>query len=124
MNNHNQAFWEMLEELISQNTIVVDRPKGSTHPRFADTVYPLDYGYLSGTKTSDGEGLDVWLGSDSSLGLVGVVLSVDVDKKDVEVKLLLGCTDPELEEILNFMNTGSMRATKYLRKELQYEAGT
>ena len=36
--------------------IVVDRPRGSHHPDFPEFVYELDYGYLKGTTSADGEG--------------------------------------------------------------------
>ncbi len=40
------GFWKALERLVSESEIVIDRPKGSTHPRYADIVYSVDYGYL------------------------------------------------------------------------------
>lgn len=41
--------------------LVIDRPKGSTHPNHSDLIYPLDYGYLEGTAAGDGHDIDVWL---------------------------------------------------------------
>jgi len=52
-------FWEFLEKLIASTSIVIDRPKGSCHPRFPDLKYPLDYEYLEGTRSMDGAGIDV-----------------------------------------------------------------
>ena len=28
------GFWEALDRLVSASTIVIDRPKGSAHPRY------------------------------------------------------------------------------------------
>lgn len=53
MNN----FWDNLDELLAQSKIVIDRPKGSAHPRYPQIVYELDYGYIDGTKSSDNEGM-------------------------------------------------------------------
>jgi inorganic pyrophosphatase len=39
-------FWQALDSLISMSEIVIDRPRGTTHPRYPDFIYPLDYGYL------------------------------------------------------------------------------
>ncbi len=50
-------------QLIVTNSLVIDRPKGSSHPRYPHVIYPLDYGYLENTTSSDGDGIDVWLGS-------------------------------------------------------------
>lgn len=63
MSNNKCVFWQRLDELLATSKIVIDRPKGSCHPRFPEIVYQLDYGYLDATTSTDGEGLDVWLGS-------------------------------------------------------------
>lgn len=41
--------------------IKIDRPIGSIHPRYADIVYPVNYGYLPGVIGGDGEEQDVYL---------------------------------------------------------------
>ena len=56
-------FWQALERLLASSTLVIDRPKGSRHPRFPDLVYDVDYGYLAGTTAMDGGGVDVWRGT-------------------------------------------------------------
>ena len=48
-----------MTDLIRTNGIVIDRPKGSTHPRYPDQTYPLDYGYLENTTASDDGGIDL-----------------------------------------------------------------
>ena len=55
------SFWHELAHLAVNNSIVIDRPKGSPHPRYPEVIYPLDYGYLEGTISADGDGTDVWL---------------------------------------------------------------
>lgn len=47
-------FWEYADQMVATHEIVIDRPAGSTHPRFPRIVYPLDYGYLNGTGAMDG----------------------------------------------------------------------
>ena len=56
------SFWKAMTTLVTTNVIVIDRPKGSSHPRYGEAVYPFDYGYLENTTASDGGGIDVWLG--------------------------------------------------------------
>ena len=97
-------FWQRLDALLERSQIVIDRPKGSVHPRFSDIVYALDYGYLDGTTSTDGEGLDVWLGSDTERKLDAIICTVDLDKGDSELKLLVGCTDEEKAYIECFYN--------------------
>ena len=63
MNNYNDNFWNTLDELVNYSEIIIDRPKGSTHPRFPNFIYSVDYGYLKNTSSMDGAGIDVWGGS-------------------------------------------------------------
>ena len=61
--NMNDEFWNALDELVKNADIVIDRPKGTTHPRFPNFVYKVDYGYLKETTSMDGAGIDVWVGT-------------------------------------------------------------
>jgi len=97
-------FWSKLTSLVSGASVVIDRPKGSAHPRLPTLIYPLDYGYLSGTSSGDGLGIDVWLGSLDRRRITGVVCTVDLDKRDTEIKILLGCTRAEQERVLSIHN--------------------
>jgi inorganic pyrophosphatase len=111
-----ENFWAYLDALLQSAELVVDRPKNSAHPRYPSVVYPLDYGYLKGTISGDGGGLDFWRGSLSEGALDGVVCTVDLLKKDVEVKLLLGCTEEEKTIICNFHNDSSSMAAILIRR--------
>lgn len=96
------SFWQTFAALIETNQIIVDRPKGSAHPRYPDLIYPLDYGYLENTSAGDGDGIDVWLGSTATKTLTGILCTFDRLKRDAEIKLLLGCTREDVETIRNF----------------------
>ena len=52
MEGYNEDFWDALDELVSNSEIVIDRPKGSAHPRFPDFIYKVDYGYLKDTASN------------------------------------------------------------------------
>ena len=97
-------FWRLLDALIEGGEIVIDRPKGSRHPEHREIVYPLDYGYIAGTRAPDGEDVDLWLGSEPEKGLRALVVTVDAQKRDVEIKLLIGCTRAEAACIDLFYN--------------------
>ena len=62
--------------------------------------HPLDYGYLKGTSSNDGNELDVWCGSMPENDLVAC--TVDSLKCDAELKLLLGCTAHEVRAVEEF----------------------
>ena len=71
------SFWQAITELASTNPIVVDRPKGTAHPRYPELIYPLDYGYLENTTASDGDGIDIWFGSMDDKTLTGILCTFD-----------------------------------------------
>jgi inorganic pyrophosphatase len=95
-------FWQGMEQLIVTNKIIIDRPKGSPHPRYPQLIYPLDYGYLENTTASDGGGMDVWTGSLKTKTLTGILCTFDKIKRDAEIKLLIGCTNEDVQVIQNF----------------------
>lgn len=88
--------------LIAVNKIIIDRPKGARHPRYPDYIYPLDYGYLENTIAGDGDGIDVWFGSQNVKTLTGILCTFDTIKRDAEIKLLIGCTDEDIQAIRHF----------------------
>jgi inorganic pyrophosphatase len=93
-----------MAELAATRPTVIDRPKGSPHPRYPEVISPLDYGYLEGTTSGDGNGIDVWLASLNSIDkiLTGILCTFDTLKGDAEIKLLIGCTKEELQVIQDF----------------------
>lgn len=110
------AYWQSLDELVKTSEVVIDRPKGTAHPRFPAMIYPLNYGYLQGTSSGDGNEIDCWVGSIPERVVSGVVFTVDLRKRDMEGKLLLGCTAEEMQTILAFHNGGPMSAMLLARE--------
>ena len=100
----NNEFWQAIDSLASSGGIVIDRPKGSSHPKYPDCIYPVDYGYLENTTSMDGGGIDVWRGSLTSNTVDSIICTVDLMKKDSEIKLLMGCTEEETKIIYEFHN--------------------
>ena len=98
------GFWKAVDKLVSSSKIVIDRPKGSTHPRFPDCIYEVDYGYLEGSASMDGGGIDVWRGSLPDGSVSAIICTVDLMKKDSEIKLLIGCTEEEMDIVNDFHN--------------------
>ncbi len=111
----NDEFWDYLQTLVETSHIVLDRPKGSQHPRFNQNTYPVNYGYLEGTTSIDSGGVDIWVGTLGSKTIVGVLCTVDLHKKDTELKILYDCTENEVNLILDFLNHEQMRSVPLLR---------
>ena len=96
------SFWQEISQLITHNQIIIDRPKHSAHPRYPEYIYPLAYGYLENTTAADGDGIDVWIGSLNSKTLTGILCTFDTIKRDMEIKLLIDCTDQDIQVIQKF----------------------
>ena len=103
MTGYNEEFWNALDELVNKSEIVIDRPKGSAHPKYPDFIYRVDYGYLRDTSSMDGAGIDVWVGSGDKK-IDAVMCIVDLKKRDSEIKILIGCTEEEKTEVYQTHN--------------------
>ena len=97
-------FWEYLDKLVNENEIIIDRPKGTKHPKYKDMVYIVDYGYIKNTKSMDNNEIDVFVGSDPNKTIDSIICTIDLLKKDSEIKILIGCTEEEKSKIYNFIN--------------------
>lgn len=96
------ADWSHLEAIFQTRGVVIDRRKGSAHPRYPDTIYPVDYGYLPGTLGGDVEEIDAFVAS-APTGVTAAALTQDPIKSDRELKLLIGCTPEEIAAIVRFL---------------------
>jgi len=109
-------FFAALDELVASSTVIIDRPRGTRHPRYPEMRYPLDYGYLAGTQAADGDGIDVWIGSLPGKSVTGVIVALDLAKHDAEIKVLIACTPEEAQAILALHNSGNQSAALVMRK--------
>jgi inorganic pyrophosphatase len=92
----NDEFWTYLQQLVDASECKIERPKGSMHPIFISQPYPADYGYLLQTTSSDKHEADIWMGSLNGNTVNGILCSVDLYKRDVELTILINCTDDEI----------------------------
>ena len=105
-----EKFWSTVEALVEASEIIIDRPKDSRHPMHSMVAYPLDYGYLKGTQSGDQAGIDIWIGSHPNQDINAIVCTIDLEKSDAEIKILIGCTEDDVARILRFHNQGSQSA--------------
>lgn len=113
----NPDFWKNLDKIVRDHHILIDRPKGTQHPRYPDFIYPLDYGFLEGTKSADGMEMDIWIGTGEDKKITGVMVIADMDKRDSEMKILYACTEPELELLYKINNELGVNAVMLLRTD-------
>ena len=98
-----QFSWDGWATCIDDRGITIDRPAHSAHPQHPSVIYPMDYGFLPGTTGSDGEPVDVFVGSGTA-GLVGLLLTTAHRRGDREAKLLYNCTPTEVYTAHGFIN--------------------
>ncbi len=95
--------WDAWARCIEARGITIDRPAHSPHPQYPSVIYPMDYGFIPHTVGTDGEPVDVFVGSGTT-GLVGLLLTTDHRRGDREGKLLYDCTPAEVYTAHGFIN--------------------
>ena len=97
-------FWTALDELVCDSEIIIDRPKGTAHPKYPNFIYKVNYGYLKNTSSMDGAGIDVWVGTANGKYIDAIMVIVDLLKSDSEIKILVSCTEEEKDIIYRTHN--------------------
>ena len=121
MMKYNNEFWEYMSKLVKNNEIIIDRPRGTRHPKYSDMVYEVDYGYLKNTTTTDNSGIDVFKGSLNNRNVNTIMCTVDLLKNDVEIKILIGCTIIEKQKIYDFLNNSQYMRAMIIEKNVPAE---
>jgi len=109
-NSKKNLIRKKLEQLIGREVIVyIDRPKGSTHPKHNNIVYPVNYGYIKEIIANDNEYQDAYLlGVDEQVdSYQGIVYAVVERENDVEDKLIVVAKNinysiEEIKKIIHF----------------------
>jgi inorganic pyrophosphatase len=107
--------------LVQENEIIIDRPKGTRHPKYDRIVYEFDYGYIKNTKTTDGGGIDVFKGSLHNKNVNTIICTIDLYRKDIEIKILIGCTVIEKRQIYDFLNNHESMKAIMIEKDVVVE---
>ena len=113
---YDKEFWQAIDTLLSTGKIVIDRPKGSSHPKYSEIRYDVDYGYIEDSTSMDGSGIDVWRGSLPFGEVNAIICTVDLIKKDSEIKLLVGCTEEEIKTVYAFHNNTEFMKGMLIRR--------
>lgn len=97
-----------LKKLLGKDVeVVFDRPLGSIHPKH-DFTYPVNYGYVPNTRSSDGEELDAYfLGTDKPLkNTKGICIAIIHRTDDDDDKLIVTdgkqFSDEQIEKLIEF----------------------
>lgn len=88
----------MLDKIVK---VIIDRPMGSAHPKYSETIYPINYGFVEGIFALDKEEQDCYvLGVDKAIKeFTGNVIAIIKRKNDIEDKWVVSNRDYSIEEI-------------------------
>ncbi|MFV0480004.1 MAG: Inorganic pyrophosphatase [Anaerorhabdus sp.] len=112
---NNAFFWQKVDTLIFSNHLELLYHKGDKHDQHPQLSYPVDYGSLRESQQSE-ESLYVFKGSQKASGCNAMVVTADILKKEIEVKLLLDCTEEEEKRILEFLNKTDLQKAVLMRR--------
>ena len=109
MQNKSHSLLLAEQYLGKEVSIIIDRPLGSKHPEHG-FVYKVNYGYVSGTQSVDGEELDAYhSGVNQPLHAaegrcIAIIhrLNDDDDKLVVVPETQINLTDSEITQAVNF----------------------
>ncbi len=113
---NNAFFWQKVDTLYLSSGFRQTRKKGDVHPVFKNLIYPTDYGHVADTKSVSGEGVSVYAGSLSRNVITALVVAADILAKELDVKVLVGCTDEEVDDVLRFLNQTDYQKTVLIRR--------
>ena len=113
---NNAYFWQKIDTLYLSSNLVISRHKGETHPNFKNLIYPVEYGHLKDTLGTNMEGLSVYVGSESKTTINGIVVAADILIKSVDIKILVGCNEEEIYEVLHFLNSTDFQKTVFIKR--------
>ena len=88
----NESYSKRLLGLLGKEVEVkVDGPLGSAHPKYPDSTYPVNYGFIESMRAPDGDFQDAYiLGVDEPVSsFTGTVIAIIRRLDDVEDKLVV-----------------------------------
>ena len=100
--DNNAYFWQKVDTIFLSSNVNIIRHKGEVHPQFKNLIYPTEYGHLD--ETGNGNPISVYMGTKNHSEITGLIVAADILQKTIDVKLLLGCTEEEVNDVLHESN--------------------
>lgn len=116
---NNAFFWQKVDSLYLSGTRKIIKKKGEVHDTFKNLVYPLDYARIEDMKSVSGHGVAVYLGSENRNKVSALVIAADILEKELDVKVLAGCTEEEIEEVLRYLNQTEFQKTVLIKRGIE-----
>ena len=113
---NNAYFWQKVDALFYASTVKPVKKKGETNDNFADLVHPLDYGKIEDLASVNGKGVGVYCGSGNVNQITALVVAADILAKELDVKILAGCNEEEVDAVLHYLNQTDFQKTILIRR--------
>ena len=79
---YNIEFWNALDELVNNSEIIIDRTKGTAHPKYPDFIYRVDYAAAKRKyETGKGFTVDAAINEMTSIGIDAMSQTTIFDKE-------------------------------------------
>ena len=112
--DNNAYFWQKVDTIFLSSNVNIIRHKGEVQPQFKNLIYPTEYGHLD--ETGNGNPISVYMGTKNHSEITGLIVAADILQKTIDVKLLLGCTEEEVNDVLHFLNQTDFQKTVLIRR--------
>ena len=99
---NNAYFWQKVDTLYSSGDFKLTNAKGSSHRTYPSLTYPCDFGYVKTLDNAPETPIEVF--KDHGSKVTAIAVCADIINKRFEVKNLVGLSDEQCEEVLNFLN--------------------
>lgn len=113
---NNAFFWQKIDTLYLSGTRTIIKHKGEQHDTFKNLVYPVDYARIEDMKSVSGHGVAVYLGSENRSKVSALIVAADILEKALDVKVLAGCTEEEIYDVLRYLNQTEFQKTVLIRR--------
>ncbi len=113
---NNAFFWQKVDSLYLSGSRKLIKKKGEQHDTYKNLVYPLDYARIEDMKSVSGHGVAIYLGSENRNKVSGLIVAADILEKELDVKVLAGCTDEEIEDVLRYLNQTEFQKTVLIKR--------
>ena len=111
---NNAFFWQKVDTLLYSSKIVITKEVDETHNEYPNMSYPVAYGFLE-AENGNTKTVNVYQGKHGNL-VTGLIVTVDILKKDMAIKLLVGCDEKEEQLILFFLNQTDFQKTVLIKR--------
>lgn len=112
---NNAFFWQKVDTIYVSSKQIITKEKNQSHSLYPNLIYPTQYGHLDDT-AEQGNEICFFKGSLDINQVSAIVICMDILKKDLTCKLLVGCNESEENQILHFLNQTQFQKSVLLRR--------